>query len=89
MPIAQKGKIESRRFARVRPVGLVAKTAKLILDSKTPVIECQVIDLSSGGACLALPKPVQMPRRFEFLHGGVKKSCFLIWQKHLRVGIGF
>jgi hypothetical protein len=89
MPIAEKGKIEHRRFARVRPVGLVAKTGKLILDSKTPAIECQVIDLSSGGACLWLPKGVQLPRRFEFLHGGVKKSSFLVWQKHLRVGIGF
>jgi hypothetical protein len=84
-----EGKLENRRFARVRPAGLVAKTGKLFLDSKSPAIECQVVDLSSGGASLWLSKPVQMPRNFQFIHGGVKKSCYLVWQKNLRVGIGF
>lgn len=84
-----EGKRENRRFLRVKPAGMVARTGKLILDSRSPTIECRVIDLSRGGACLELSKPVALPRRFEFLHGGVRKSCHLVWQKNHRFGIAF
>ncbi len=84
-----QGKIENRRAIRVKPSGLVAKTGKLFIDSKSPALECQIVDISNGGACLWLPKQIQLPRRFEFMHGGLKKSCFLVWQKNLRAGIGF
>ena len=83
------GKIENRRTIRLKPSGLVAKTGKLFVDAKSPALECQIVDISSSGACLWLPKQVALPRRFEFIHGGVKKSCFLVWQKNLRAGIGF
>jgi len=83
------GKIEHRRTIRVKPSGLVAKTGKLFIDPKSPAIECQIVDISSGGASLWLQKPVQLPKHFQFMHGGMKKSCFLVWQKNLRAGIGF
>ena len=83
------GKIEHRRTIRVKPSGLVAKTCKLFMDAKSPAIECQIIDLSSSGASVWLPRQMTLPQRFEFMHGGVKKNVFLVWQKNLRAGIGF
>lgn len=85
----ENGKVEHRRYVRVKPSGLVARTGKLFLDAKAPAMECQVVDISSGGACLWLSMPVQLPKHFQFMHGGVKKSCYLVWQKNLRAGIGF
>jgi hypothetical protein len=30
-----------------------------------------------------------IPRRFILNHGGVKKSCRIVWQKGRRVGVSF
>ena len=84
-----ESKGESRLYTRVKPVGLISKTGTLVLDPKTPAVECRVVDLSKGGACLELIKPLKLPKRFVFLHGGVKKHCHLIWQRGERFGVGF
>jgi hypothetical protein len=34
--------------------------------------ECQVVDLSAGGAGLELPRAYDLPKRFEFLHGNTR-----------------
>lgn len=85
----EKGKIENRRYSRVKPVGLISKTGKLVLAPRAPAIDCRVLDLSAGGACLELAGPLTLPRRFDFIHGGVRKNCHLVWQKNLRIGVGF
>ncbi len=77
-----------RRFARVRPSGLVSRTAKILLPQAAP-IECTVIDLSAGGACLDLPEPERLPQRFALLHGGIKKNCLIKWKKFRRIGVQF
>ncbi len=80
---------QQRRFARVRPSGLVSVRASLILDPKAPVIPCTVVDYSAGGACIELNKPMSLPQRFEVLHGGVKKKCRLVWNRARRIGVAF
>ncbi|HLL26483.1 MAG TPA: PilZ domain-containing protein [Xanthobacteraceae bacterium] len=85
----EERKIENRRYSRVRPSGLVSKTGKLILDPKAPAVDCQILDLSAGGACIELRAPVNFPRRFTLVHGGTKKLCSIVWQKHLRIGVCF
>jgi len=82
-------KIENRRYSRIRPSGLVSKTGKLILDPKAPAVDCKVVDLSGGGACLELLAPARLPRRFMVVHGGTRKHCSLVWQKDLRFGVTF
>ena len=82
-------KVENRRYLRVRPSGLVSKTGKLILDPKAPAVDCKLIDISRGGACLELIAPVKLPRRFMVVHGGTRKHCSLVWQKDLRFGVCF
>jgi hypothetical protein len=82
-------KIENRRYARIRPSGSISKTGKLILDPKAPAVDCKVVDLSGGGACLELLAPATLPRRFMVVHGGTRKHCSLVWQKNLRFGVTF
>jgi hypothetical protein len=78
-----------RRFARVRPRGLVSDLAKLIVDPKAPVIECRVIDFSPGGACLEIQGQSTLPNRFELLFGGSKKRCRVVWSAGRRLGVAF
>jgi hypothetical protein len=81
---------EDRRAARVRPSGLVSKTASIFADQRgAPVIECEVVDLSPGGACLQLLREAEIPERFIFMHGGVKKKARLGWRKGYRFGVVF
>ena len=84
------GSSDDRRAARVRPSGLVSKTASIFADHKgAPVIECEVVDLSPGGACLQLMREAEIPERFIFMHGGVKKKARLGWRKGYRFGVVF
>jgi len=80
---------ENRRFARVRPSGLVSRTGKIIADAKTPAVDCFVVDLSVGGACLEVPNPAAIPKRFTLLHGKTKKSCLVVWKAGRRIGVQF
>ena len=80
---------EQRRFHRVRPAGLVPKSATIFADLKSPATACTVIDISAGGACLDVYGTAPIPRSFTLNHGGVKKSCYLVWQKGRRIGVAF
>ena len=84
-----KGKPENRVFVRLKPTGLMARTATLVLDPKQPAINCRVVDISRGGACLELSKELKLPKRFVLIHGGAKKHCHLVWQKREKFGVGF
>jgi hypothetical protein len=79
---------DKRRFARVRPSGLVSRNARILLP-QAPPIECTVIDMSAGGACLDLPDPERLPARFVLLHGVTKKNCLIKWKKFRRIGVQF
>ena len=80
---------ENRRFVRVRPTGLVSRTGKIIINPKVPTIDCGIVDLSAGGACLEVDGAAALPKRFILLHGGTKKNCCLVWQKGRRLGVSF
>jgi hypothetical protein len=80
---------EQRRWPRIEPKGLVAKTAQIFLPPNNETVECRVIDISAGGACLQLPASRELPPRFEVKHGGVRKLCALVWQRSYRFGIKF
>jgi hypothetical protein len=84
------GPITDRRSVRLAPSGLVSKTARIFAEDKNaPVIDCYVVDLSRGGACLELTREAVVPQRFVFLHGGVKKKGRLAWKKGFRFGVLF
>ena len=52
-------------------------------------IECHIVDLSAGGACIELPRAYDLPNRFEFLHGSTKRFCTLAWTRGFRIGISY
>jgi hypothetical protein len=86
----KQGTPEERRAVRVSPSGLVSKTAKIFAEQKgSPVIDCYLIDLSPGGACLELVRDAEIPQRFVLLHGGVRKKGRLAWKKGYRFAMVF
>ena len=56
-----------RLYQRVRPQGRISSGAKLLFEPKAAPIECILVDYSTGGACLQLPKFIELPDRFEVL----------------------
>jgi hypothetical protein len=80
---------EMRRFVRVRPSGLVARTAKIILDPKRPAIDCDVLDISAGGAQVLAHGTTEVPERITFLHSGTHKRARVVWRKGRRMGLQF
>ena len=80
---------DKRRWFRSTPRGLVPRNGRLLLGPKTVPIDCHVVDMSAGGACLELSKTYQLPSRFEFLHGSTRRFCTLAWTRGFRIGISF
>ena len=78
-----------RLYQRVRPNNPGAARAQIIVGPKQPVLACRLIDYSRGGACLEVSATVQLPGRFELLHGGVKKKSRLVWRRGIRIGVAF
>jgi len=86
MPITGR---ENRRFTRVRPSGLISNNATIIVAPGKPTIDCTIIDLSAGGACLDLADPGRLPSRFVLVHGATRKNCLIKWKKFRRIGVQF
>lgn len=80
---------QNRRFNRVRPSGTLSGGAKIIVDPKSPVIPCSIVDYSAGGACLEVVPRVTLPARFELLYAGTKKKCRVVWVNGPRLGVSF
>ncbi|MFZ1048223.1 MAG: PilZ domain-containing protein [Pseudolabrys sp.] len=78
-----------RRWFRVSPRGLVPRVGRILLGPKTTPIDCHIVDLSAGGACLELPRACDLPKRFEFMHGSTRRFCTLAWSRGFRIGISY
>lgn len=65
------------------------KVGKIFADQRSPAYECEVIDLSAGGACLYVHGQAPIPRKFTFLHAGTRKSSRLVWERGRKIGIQF
>ncbi len=80
---------EHRRFQRVRPTGIISRAATIFVDLQSPQINCDLLDISAGGACLNVHGEAAIPRKFILNHGGSKKNCRVVWQKGRRIGVSF
>ena len=80
---------ENRRHARVQLPGFSSKSGRIVVDPKTPSIECRIVDLSASGACLEVNSQVTLPKRFEFHASGTRRKCNLVWRNGRRLGIAF
>ena len=79
----------NRRWFRSAPKGRVPNTGSLLLEPNGHMVECRIVDLSAGGACLDLPRDLNFPKRFEFVHGRTRRYCHLAWKRGYRIGISY
>ncbi len=79
---------ENRRFVRIAPRGLAPKSGKIFVRNLHPM-DCKVVDLSAGGACLEVAAPASVPKNFELVVGAVRKKCKVVWKAGWRVGVSF
>lgn len=80
---------QKRRFERIKPSGPLSRSGKVIVDLKSPAIDCVIVDYSAGGACLEVLPRVPLPNRFELLYAGTRKKCRVVWTKGPRLGVSF
>jgi hypothetical protein len=64
--------------------------ATIIVDPRTPVINCTIVDYSAGGACIEVcGQRTALPSRFELLYGSIRKKCRVVWSRGVRLGVTF
>ncbi len=80
---------DNRRFARLRPRGRVASSGVIVLDPRKPALDCTVIDISAGGACIDVPGQTPIPARAILIHSGTRKSCRVVWRRGRRLGLQY
>ena len=80
---------EQRRFVRTRPRGLVANRGALVVNPRAPAVDCVVLDISAGGACVHAEGHAPIPDRVTFVHSGTKKACRVVWRRGRRLGLQY
>ncbi len=81
MPTRERHNVVRRR---------VLKGAQIVFKDHGAVIDCVVLNLSDGGACLKVETPVGVPDSFDLLldHAFVG-DCRVIWRKATQIGVAF
>ena len=77
---------EKRRWIRTKPQGQVPRTGKIFLVENAELVDCRIVDLSAGGACVELSKLYDLPKRIEFIYGRTRMICRVVWVRGYRVG---
>jgi hypothetical protein len=82
-PAEQAGR-EQRQFPRY----LTLATARILAGDP---IDCAVLNISKGGACLLVTDPTAVPRTFELVvdPGRLRIHCNLAWRSRHRIGVAF
>jgi hypothetical protein len=68
----------------------VLKRAQIVFKGHEAVIDCVVLNLSGGGACLKVETPIGIPDTFDLMldHASVR-NCRVAWRKATQIGIQF
>jgi hypothetical protein len=77
-----------RKFVR-RPLSY---PAKIVATDGSWGRNCRVIDVSDGGAKLALEKPAELPQEFILalsVRGKAARKCQLMWTDENEIGVQF
>ena len=77
--------IERRSEARRRRL----KSGHIVFNHATSVYDCVVRNVSTAGACLAIPRPEMVPTEFELRADGSKRFCRIIWRGEGRIGVKY
>lgn len=74
---------------RQQPRHLTLRTGKIHGAGTASEIDCAIFDISDGGACLLLPKGVEVADTFLLTVDptGVSYACRVAWRAGHRVGV--
>jgi len=78
--------LESKRKHPRRPV---SDRGKIIISRPFSMMDCVVLDMSEGGACLEISVTSQLPPTFELVFAERRRACIVAWQKENRLGVSF
>ena len=70
---------------------VIARSAKIIVPRRSPVIHCTVQNITSGGARLKLANTYGLPETFEltFEQGRTRRACRVVWRTNEELGVAF
>jgi PilZ domain len=76
---------------RRRPRNAVLKSAKILLDDESSLIDCTVRNLTSDGACLSFDTTIPAPQSFALSFDGFRSAhtCRVAWRKTDSLGVCF
>jgi diguanylate cyclase (GGDEF)-like protein/PAS domain S-box-containing protein len=68
----------------------VLKKAQIVFKGRGAVIDCAVLDLADGSACLKVESPIGIPDSFDLVidHATVG-NCRVTWRKATQIGVEF
>jgi hypothetical protein len=68
----------------------VLKGAQIVFKGHQALIDCVVLNLSDGGACLKVESPIGIPDTFDLMldHASVR-NCRVAWRKATQIGVQF
>jgi hypothetical protein len=78
---------DKRRHAR----HLTLRTAKIFSDRSVTGIDCAIVNISDGGACILLSDPGAIPNVFDLAidNDGNVRGCRVAWRSGNRIGVAF
>ena len=79
---------ERRRFQRTN----ISTAAKIVFGAQEySSINCIVLDLSGGGACIHVENCGPIPSEVELTFDAARtlRACRVVWQLHGRLGVAF
>jgi PilZ domain len=85
--VAKDNELGERRHHRIE----FQKAAFVILEPDGPWIECTILDISDGGACLEIGD-LPVPRIFVLVmtpEGRVRRACVTVWRRGEVLGARF
>ena len=79
---------QDKRKATRRPM---RRTAEVLRGPNEPPILCVIWDMSEGGACLAVARPLlNLPPSFTLLlEDRVERKCEVVWTDARHIGVKF
>jgi PilZ domain len=68
----------------------VLKRAQIVFKDHHALIDCVVLNLSDGGACLKVETPIGIRDTFELmLDYATVRNCRVAWRKATQIGVQF
>src|ERR1039457_5989144 len=73
------------------PRHVVLKSAKIVYNHQSPLIDCIVCDLTNDGACLRFAATMPPPDSFALSFDNFRstRACRVAWRQTDRLGVGF